>query len=322
MKKIVITSVLILTLVGGLAALKSIKKRAPQAHYTIGIIQTASHPALDAAREGFIEELTSKLGKDVAFVVHNAQGSVPQAVALAQQCAADKSCDAFFAIATPAAQALHATEKIRPIIIAAVTDPESLGLLDAQNICGTKDMIDVKGQINLIQQLIPDAKTVGLLYTAGEANSIALVNTMKQELKLRGLSAVDFAVSNEIELPGMVELACRKVDVILAPTDNTVACTISLIAKLCNERKKPLFASDNMLVAFGALAARGVDYHESGKLAAHHAEQVLVNAKKPHELPITQAESKKIFINKNTMQRLNVQVPESMRDIAILAGES
>src|SRR5262249_48627479 len=150
-------------------AIKRFKKSNNTAAYTIGILQTASHPALDAVRDGFIEELKQKLGNSVAFVIQNAQGTVASAHTIAQQFHANTQYDAFFDIATPAAQALSAVEKEKPIIIAAVTDPYALGLVHpTSNVCGVTDMIDIKAEIDMLTALIPTAQSVGILYTAGE----------------------------------------------------------------------------------------------------------------------------------------------------------
>ncbi len=314
MKKIVlITS--IIAAVPAFIIMKRIRKPKHEIAFTIGILQTASHPALDASRDGFIEELKNKIGNSVEFVIQNAQGSVAQAHAIAQQFHANKRFMGFFAIATPAAQAMSTVEKERPIIIAAVTDPHALGLINpTTNVCGVKDMINVKAEIEMLTQLIPHAKTVGLIYTSGETNSIALIKQMHVELVAKGLTPVDFAVSNESDIQAVVELACRKTDVILAPTDNTVASTITLIATITLKHKKPLIVSDNMLVKFGALASRGVDYKASGKKAAQIAYELLKGAKLPYELPIEQAQSEQIFINENSLKALGLNIPESLKE--------
>jgi putative tryptophan/tyrosine transport system substrate-binding protein len=321
MKKIILIIIAILAFVASFIAIKFFKRSSTTATHTIGILQTASHPALDASRDGFIEELTSKLGNSVAFVIHNAQGSIAQAHAIAQQFHSNKRYNGFFAIATPAAQAMSALEKERPIFIAAVTDPHALGLIHpTTNVCGVKDMIDVKAEVEMLVQLIPNARQVGLIYTSGETNSITLVKQMRQELEARGLTAVDFAISNESDMQAAVELACRKVDVILTPTDNTVASTISLITAITLKNKKPLIVSDNMLVTFGALASRGVDYKASGKRAAQIAYEVIVNGKKPYELPIEQAKSEQIFINKTTLETLGLTIPAPLEKFVVFVS--
>jgi len=319
MKKIILITVIAITIGASFVILKRIKQPSSNAAYTIGILQTASHPALDAVREGFVEELKNKMGNVVACVVQNAQGSISQAHGMAQQFHADRNMNLFFVIATPAAQAMSAVEKEKPIVISAVTDPSALGLIHLKqnwsmtNVCGIKDMIDVKSEIEMLIQLVPNARNVGLIYTAGEANSIALVAKMRQELIARGLTATDFAIGSEADLHPTIELACRKSDVILAPTDNTVASTITAIAAIALKHKKPLIVSDNMLVKFGALAARGVDYRASGKRAAQIAYAVLVDGKKPYSLPIEQATSEQVFINQATLTSLGLTVPAELK---------
>ncbi|MDR3550491.1 MAG: ABC transporter substrate-binding protein [Candidatus Babeliales bacterium] len=289
--------------------------------YTIGIVQTASHPALDAVREGFIEELKKSIGSDVSFIIRNGEGSIANIATIAQQFHNDKNINGIFAIATPAAQAIATVEQNRPIFIAAVTDPQALGLIHpTTNVTGTKDMIDISAQIDMLVKLLPNAKTVGLIYNNGEVNSIAFVNIMRTELKNRGLMPIDFAVSSESDLPTAAQMAFLKSDVVLAPTDNMVASSIALLASLAHKNKKPLIVSDNMLVEYGALASRGVDYKESGKQTAQIAHHVLIEGKKPHEIAIQQAKSNKIYINKNSLTTLKLSIPESLNNHSILVG--
>lgn len=136
---------------------------------------------------------------------------------------------------------------------------------------------------------------------------------MHEEAEKRGITAIDFAVASEADMPAVVELACRKVDVLLAPTDNTVASCITLIAAVAEKHAKPLIVSDNMLVASGALAARGVDYRAAGIRAAQIAEQVLVENKKPFELPIEHPDCNEIFVNKAMLEKLKLEIPASLQ---------
>jgi len=268
--------------------------------YTIGILQTAAHPALDATVKGFMQSLQKELGDSIEYVIHNAQGSITQAHALAQQLHIQKKYDLFFAVATPAAQALKTQEHERPIIIAAVTDPKAVGLIEPNgNVCGVSDMIDVPGQIEFMLSLVPNAKTVGLLYTAGEPNSQVLVDLMQQELKVRNLTPVLCALQSETDAQAAMELACRKCDVILAPTDNTVASTIALLATIAQQYQKPLIVSwlsDDIKEHQGVLAARGVNYFEGGKQAGMMASQLLTKKTTAAELGITTIDSQNTYI--------------------------
>lgn len=311
------TAVAATALIGLFAIIKSKKNKS--AEYVIGILQTASHPALDAAREGFIEELNQLLPGKVEFVLKNAQGSITQIHALAQKFNAGKNYNGFFAIATPAAQALATLEKDRPVFIAAVTDPHALGIMhEKTNVSGTKDMIDIKSEIQLLKLLVPQAKTVGIIYSAGETNSLSQLKEMHKQLELHGITPLDFAINHEADLPVLADLACRKSDTIITPTDNIVASSISLIADICLKNHKPLIVSDNMLVKFGPLASRGVDYKASGKQTAKQAFQVLTQGKKPYEIAIEQAENNQIFINKTTLEKLGLVIPSTLEAQVVL----
>ena len=294
-------------------------KSSKQARFTIGILQTASHPALDAVREGFMEELTKSTHSDVAFIVRNGEGSTANIHTIAQQFHNDQKIDAVLAIATPAAQALATVEKNKPIFIAAVTDPDSLGLMHATtNVTGTKDSIDVARVIDMLIALVPTATKVGLLYNNGEINSVFLVKQLRSELEKHTLSVIDFGISSESDLPTAVQIACMKSDVLLTPTDGMVALTISLIASLADKNKKPLIVSDNTLVSYGALASRGVDYKDSGKQTAQMAYQVLIGAKNPYEMPVEQAHSQAIYINKKRLHALGLVVPEALQNNSVM----
>jgi putative ABC transport system substrate-binding protein len=214
---------------------------------------------------------------------------------------------------------MGSVEKERPVIIAAVTDAQTLGLIHpTTNISGTSDMIDVEAEIKMVAELVPNAKTVGILYSSGETNSILMVKQMHQQLAAQGLKGIDFAISNEAEISTIVDVACRKSDVIIAPTDNTVAATITLISNIANKYKKPLIVSDNMLVKFGPLAARGVDYKECGKKSAQIAYDIIIGGKKPQDITITQVQNSKIFVNQNTLDTLGLVIPETLKNDVIL----
>ncbi len=281
--------------------------------WTIGILQTATHPALDAVKEGFIKDIKKALGNDLEIILQNAEGSVNNMHTMAQSLHMNREIDLILAIATPAAQSLVSIEKQKPIIFSAVTDPKAAGLCKSNrnNVCGTIDMIDVNKQIALLQSLLPSVKTVALLFNKGEINAQALVHQMHQELEKQGISVIEFGVTSEAEIPAAVEVACRKADVILTPTDNTVACTIELIATTARRMNTPLIVSDNLLVAQGALAAHGVDYTESGRKAAKLAQQILLEHKSPHELPLSKPDCKAI-INKKEFDRMQLTLPDNL----------
>jgi len=290
---------------------RKIDKRDGKAHMVIGILQTASHPALDQAREGFIKTMKERLDNQVEFVVRNAEGSLANAQTIAQSFHINPEIKAIYAIATPAAQMATAIEKEKPIIIAAVTDPSALGLVHPKtNVTGSSDAINVAAQVTLIKQLLPQAKTVAVLYTASEINSTIIAKKIIENLLAQGLSPLEISFNSEADLVPALENALRNADAVITPADNTIALAIQLVADRALRAKKPLIVSDNLLVKFmGVLAARGVDYERGGIQAAHAALAVLKDDKKPADVPIVQPTADLIFINKQTLHELGLTIP-------------
>lgn len=311
---LIITIILI-----GITALMITRKEQPSSSgIAIGIIQTATHPALDEARDSFIKLLQSKLGSGVRFVTYNAEGSIAHAHAIAQRLSLRNDIKAFYAIATPAAQAIAALEKERPIIIAAVTDPTILGV--QTNICGVHDMIDMHKEIVMLHQLLPNAKTVAFLYNNAETNSLCQVQRMKDELNALGIASIDIGIAQETDIPMAVALACRKADVILSPTDNMIASAMELVTSIALSHKKPVIACHNEAVKQGALAACGVDYKECGKQAGEIAYAFIMEGKKAEKLPIGCPKTDTAYINKKNLELLNISIPETLqKDVVLIA---
>lgn len=269
----------------------------------IAILQTASHPALDRAREGFVEEI----GDAFDVRIQNAEGLISQAQLIAKNFHRDSSVKAIFTIATPATQVMAHVEQSKPIVFSAVTDPAVLGIPATQtNITGTRDMINVQKQVALLKALTPDAKTVALMFNPGEVNSVALSSLLKDELKQHGFDWIEVGIQSEADVSIATRNACQRADVILTPTDNMVASTIQLIARVAREQRTPLIVSDNLLVEQGALASRGVDYHASGKEAAKLMQSILLEEKSPADIPIRISDNGQVVINQKSVELLGL----------------
>lgn len=297
------------------------KIRTHKKTYTVGILQTASHPALDAARDGFMAAVQEKMGDTVDFVVRNGQGSISSIHTIAQQFHAKSDIDAIFAIATPAAQAMMTIEKEKPIIVAAVSvTPELADNFSADNMCGVSDMIDVRKEVAAMKSLLPEAvQSVGIIFCSAEINSVAMSKVMVTELARAGYVPQLFGVASEADMEAAVASAVRKVDALLCPTDNVVANAIALIANIAEKAQKPLIVSDNLLVQYGALMARGVDYYQSGEQAGEIAAQVITQKKRPKSFGIVRADNKEIYVNKQVLDALGLTIADSIsKDIVLV----
>lgn len=290
--------------------------------FTIGILQTASHPALDAARLGFQDELSKQLGKQIHFVIKNAQGSIANAHTIAQLFAANSTIDGILAIGTPAAQAIAHVEHVKPIFITAITDPVGLGLIKPKgNICGSSDMVDSTRTAQLTIALVPQARTAAILFCTNEASSALMANELHIQLTKNHIESIKIGITQETELPAAINRACTNADIIITPIDNMIASTITFIAQQAKHAKKPLIVSDNLLVTKGALAATGVDYTIAGQQAAQCASKVLTQHAQPSSIPIM-FQPGTITINQHVLNHLGLHIPDNLKTLAtIITGE-
>lgn len=300
------SKIVVLVLIVAVGALCYLALRDKPSGITIGIIQTASHPALDRAREGFKAQLTEQL-PGVQFIEQNAEGIAAQAQSIAAALHANKNVIAIFAIGTLAAQATAAIEKQKPIIITAVTDPKGSGLIQS-NLTGTSDRIEAAKHVELIKQLIPTAEKVALLYTLGEANSAAAVSEMQTALARQDVQAILVGVHQASDVVTATLYAANKADVIWVPSDNLLVSAMPTVARVARENKKALIVSDPPSVERGALACVGVDYMKAGAKSAKIAAQILKDKVSPSTISIHEEQNPPKHVNHKLAEELGIEV--------------
>jgi len=287
MKKLsILLLALILLIVAGVSSLALAEP------LVIGITQIVEHPALDAARDGFIaalEEAGFKGGEDVVYDLQNAQGDFTNAISIAQKFKDDK-VDLIVAIATPTAQAALQVNQEIPIVINAVTDPVAANLAESwessgNNLTGMSDAAPNKQQVGLIPRFLPKAKNVGTIYNAGEANSVVQIEVAKEACKELGLNLIEVTVSNSSEVLMAAQSLGERVDAIYVVTDNTVVSALESVINVCNRQKIALIVADPSLVDKGALASYGIDYFSLGKRSGEIALKI-IKGSKPSDIPI------------------------------------
>ena len=281
--------------------------------YKIGILQLTQHPALDKANEGFIAALDDA-GISYSVDQQNASGDQPTCQTIAEKLVNDGN-DLIYAIATPAAQAVAGMTKDIPVVISAVTDPAESGLVadnaaPGGNVTGASDLTPVADQISLLKQLIPDAKTVGVLYCSAESNSAIQAQMAKEACEANGLEAVDFTVSSTNEIQTVVESMVGKVDAIYAPTDNTIANGMATVAMIANDNGLPVICGESGMVESGGLATYGIDYYQLGYMAGEMAVDILVNGTNPGDIPVgyLSADKCEFAVNEETAAKLGIDV--------------
>lgn len=281
----------------------------------IGVIQLVQHDALDAANKGFVDALKEKGyedGKNIKIEQQNAQGEQANAQTIAKQFT-DSKKDLIFAIATPAVQAAYNATKDIPVIFTAVTDPVKAEVAkdwksSGTNVTGTSDKVPVDKQIELLKKLLPNAKTVGVIYNTSETNSVIQVDELKAAAEKQGLSVKEIGVTNVNEVNQNLASALDQIDVLYTPTDNTVASGYALVGKLCLDKNVPIIGAEEAVVTKGGLASIGIDYYKLGKEAGLKAAEVL-DGKKPSEVEITTLSEMSFTINTDVVKKLNITLP-------------
>lgn len=238
----------------------------------IGVIQYMSHPSLDNCYAGIEAALAEKCEN---YVIDRQIGSANSAGSDCVNYARNmvsRNYDIIIAIATPAAQAAFAavTDTDIPVIFCAVSDPVAAGLVmdvadPGYNCTGTSDVLDLQAQVDMIQAFQPDVKTIGVLYTSSEANSVANLATFRQICDAEGVAVEAVAVQNPSDIPGAAEALAAKVDCINNFTDNNVVQNLSVVLAAAEKYGIPVYGSEVEQVKNGCLAAMSIDYVAVGK---------------------------------------------------------
>ena len=270
---------------------------------------------MDSAREGFIDGLKEKgfeEGKNLEIDYKNAQGDMPTSQTIAQGFVSDKK-DLVLAIATPSAQSAYNATKDIPIVFTAVTDPVDAGIVKdikstGTNVTGTSDSVSIADQLKVLQKVLPNAKTIGVIYTTSEANSIIQVKALKEEATKLGLQVKEAGVSNVNDIDQSLNSILGSIDVLYTPTDNAVASAYDLVAKRALEKNVPIFGAESAIVAKGGLITAGIDYYKLGKEAGHQAAEIL-NGKKPSEVEVGFQTDLQTTINTDVAKKLGITIP-------------
>lgn len=280
----------------------------------VSITQIVEHPALDNARKGFMDGL-KEAGVDAKFNVHIAQGNAATNVQIAGQML-DEKPNLVLAIATPGAQVCAQKIKDIPVVFTAVSDPVGAGLvktMDAPggNLTGMTDMPPVDKQLELIKTIVPKATRIGIVYNAGEANSVSQVNAVKAAAAKMGITVAEATVANSGGVFQAAKSLVGKVDAIYIGLDNTVVSAFESVVKVCEENKLPLFSSDNESVSKGAIAALAIDYYAMGKQTAAMAKKILDGAK-PATMPVESLKNLDVHLNLKAAKAQGVTVPDEV----------
>lgn len=278
----------------------------------VGVLQLVAHASLDASYDGFLEGLAENgyPEEKITLDYQNAQNDQANLKSMSEKLVKEKPA-VLLAIATPAAQALKNETSDIPITVTAVTDLVGAKLVadndkPGGNVTGTTDWAPVEKQIELLLSIVPDAKTVGIAYNAGETNSKIQADAAVAALKEAGVKAKVLTANTTNDVQQVITSLAKDVEAIYIPTDNTFATAAPVVGEVAKQTKTPVITGSVEQVENGALATYGIDYFSLGKMTGKMAAEILDGTKKPADMPVQFAEEFTLVVNEEMASALGI----------------
>ena len=292
--------------------------------YTVGIVQLTQHAALDAATQGFKDALTEKLGDKVIFNFQNASGEPTNCSTIVNQFVAG-NVDLIMANASPALSAAAAATPDIPIVATSITDYPSALNIDAAdwngktgfNVTGTADLAPLDRQAAMISELFPEAKTVGIIYCSGEANSKYQVEVITEYLTAQGIEVREYSFADSNDIASVTTKAVDECDVLYAPTDNKVADYGAIVNNIAEPAGIPLIAGEEGICKLCGIATLSISYYDIGYSAGEMAYDILVNGTNPGDMEIKYATDFTKKYMKDRADALGVEIPADYEEIVV-----
>ncbi len=283
--------------------------------YNVGICQLVQHDALDAATQGFQDALTEKLGDKVSFDLQNASGDSPTCATIVNQFVSN-NVDLILANATAPLQAAAAATNEIPILGTSITDYATALQIDSWtgttgvNISGTSDCAPLTEQADMLHELFPDAKTIGMLYCSAEPNSAYQVGVVKDALEGMGYTCKEYTFADSNDIASVATSATSECDVIYIPTDNSAASATEVINNVCLPAGIPIIAGEEGICKGCGVATLSISYYDIGYQTGLMAYEILVNGADVSTMEIQFAPNVTKKYNADLCSQLNITVPD------------
>ena len=283
--------------------------------YTVGICQLVQHEALDAATKGFCDALTDALGDKVTFIEQNASNDIPTCATICSGLVAE-DVDLILANATPALQAAATATDTIPILGTAVTeygvalDIENFDGTVGGNISGTSDLAPLDQQAAMLLELLPEAKTVGILYCSAEANSVYQAQVVQSCLEEAGVEVKIYTFADSNDVYTVTATACDECDALYIPTDNTAASCAEAINNVAEPAGVPIVAGEEGICKGCGIATLSINYYDLGYTTGQMAVKILTGESDISEMPIEYFPNPVKKYNPTLCESLGITVPE------------
>ena len=291
---------------------------------TVAVTAIVEHPALDAARQGIKDQLAAAgyvEGHNLDLLFESAQGSPAAAARIARRLVLEAP-DVIVAISTPSAQAVASATREIPVVFSAVTDPIGAGLVanlerPGGNVTGISDLSPLGLQLDLIREIAPDTRRLGVIYNPGEANAMRLVELIRQEAPARHLKLVEAVAARAGDVDTAAQSLVGKADAFYVPTDNTVVAALEAVVEVATDHRLPVFAGDTNAVPRGAIAALGFNYYDLGRQTGKIVARVLGGAD-PGDIPIEGVQLTELYVNPGAAAAIGLSIPPALLERAIV----
>lgn len=294
---------------------------ASQKNIKIGILQLVTHEALDDIERGIEDQLRKQTpkGKHVTIKLMNAEGDQSKIQAMSRQLTQSGN-DIVIGIATPAAQGLAAATKDIPVVMSAISDPVGAKLVKhlerpEGNVTGLSNKVPVKQTVDLMRELTPEAKRIGVLYASNEDNSLSQVKSFSQLAQKKGYEVIPYAVPSTNEVPTTMSIMLSKVDAIFIPQDNTIASAFSSVITASKAAKVPVYSSVDTMVKEGSLASISQSQYQLGVETANQVLR-LIKGKAVADISVKVIDHGKPLINKKVAEELGIPMSQHLLDTA------
>lgn len=292
----------------------------------VGILQTMSHPALDQIHHGIIKGLKDEgyiNGKNIKIKFENAQNDQSNLKSMSDQFQNDNAATVI-GIATPAVQSLANENGNTPVIMGAVSDPLGTSLVKSLKqpggkVTGVQDQQPIQAQVNLIKEILPDLKNIGVIYTSSDDSSTAEYKEFKKIAEKQGLIVHAYTITSTNDIEQIAQTMSQKVKAVYVPTDNTVASGIATLLKATNAAHIPVFPAADTMIKSGGLATRAVSQYDMGILTGKMAAQVL-KGKDPANMPVQKVKDYETVINLKTAKNLDIHLNAKIIHVAQRKG--
>jgi putative ABC transport system substrate-binding protein len=305
-------------LAAGLSASLAFPAALMAQNVTVAVTAIVEHPALDACRDGVKDALAAagyEEGKNLTFLYETAQGNPATAAQIARKFIGEAP-DVIVPISTPSAQAVVAGTKDIAVVFTAVTDPLGAKLVSNMdkpggNVTGMSDLSPIAKHLDLIKEITPGAKMIGVPYNPGEANSVTLLKLLQEHAGAKGMEIIEAPATKSADVLQAAQSLVGKADAIYIPTDNTIVSALEAVIKVGVDSKLPVFAGDTDSVPRGAIAALGFNYYDVGRQTGQIVVRIL-KGEKPGDIPVQGVEIMELFVNPAMAEKMGVKIPDAV----------